>query len=594
MFFLIETISNNYTGLYNSYYQRIKEEVEEIKGRLEYEKTSQAFAHWYLYNVEGINENIVQQSITDGHNDWGIDAIITNSDAERIDLYQFKFPDKEENISKKITQEDIASFLRGYKFCSSGKAPENANEELIKKIAEIEESNIFSFKLTFVSYTEGLSETAKITLEDELEKIKGTGNYLEWVLLDKQDVTSIIYEKGKLHEDFTITLTQYGTSTGVLLEEDSNTYTIHASLKELADLCEKYQGIIFDENVRLFHGAENRFNKGIINTASGQDVGHFHLYNNGIVIVSPKVKNAEFRKLIKVDNPMVVNGCQTMNSLLEAKKRGLLKDGLVQVTIIEITDPIIKQNISIYLNSQTEIKDSYLISNLPIIRTLEKDLKDLGYFFERQANKLDLLKKRLSRKEKTQLLGVNNSKAIELDLAIQLQASFYENLAPVAKLNKAKLFEEKSLEAVLKNISASRVAFAFEIYSRIMGKISEYRSYKRSKKSNDILSYLGIEAKKINKYAFLNTGDFFLISIFSAIAQKKYGKLPLLGEKGKVNFVKWTTDVMDDFDDIFKESVQIMYESILQDKSGKQVATLTKNAAFHKVLMQKVNQRYKK
>lgn len=590
---MLETISNDYQGLYNSYYQRIKEEVAEIKVKYEYEKTSRAFAHWYLYNVEGINENIVEESITDGHNDWGVDAIIINNEADRINLYQFKFPDKEENISKKISQEDIASFLRGYKFCSSGKAPANANDDLVKKIAEIDESNIYSFKLTFVSYTDGLSETAEITLNEELEKIKGTGNILEWVLLDKKDVTGIIYEKGRLQQDYTITLTQHGTSTGVLMDEDSNTYTIHASLFELAELCEKYQNVIFDENVRLFHGVDNKFNQGIISTASGTDVGHFHLYNNGIVIVSPKVANAEFKKIIKIDNPMVVNGCQTMNSLLEAKKQGVLKDGLVQVTIIEIIDPIIKQNISIYLNSQTEIKDSYLISNLPIIRALENDLSRLGYFFERQANKLDLLKKRLSRKEKTQLLGVNNSKAIELDLAIQLQASFFENLAPIAKLNKAKLFEKKNLETILKSINAARVAFAFEVYNKFMGKISEYRSYKRNKKNKNILRYLDIKAKDINDYSFLNTGDFFLISTFATISQKRFGKIPAIGEKGKVDFSNWANQVMAAFDDIFKESVQIMSESIAEDTSGKQIATLTKSQAFHKVLIQKVNARYK-
>ncbi|TYS46790.1 AIPR family protein [Bacillus infantis] len=589
---MLENISNDYQGLYNSYYQRICEEVIEIKNKIDYEKKSQAFAHWYLHNVEGFNENIVQESITDGHNDWGIDAVIIDDDNELINIYQFKFPDKEENISKKITQEDVSSFLRGYNICSSGKVPSNANEELRLKVAEINESNIFSFRLTFVSYTDNLSETAEITLQTELEKIKGTGNNLDWVLLDKKDLTDILYEKGKFQQEFTVELQQFGTSTGVLMDEDSTTYTIYASLQQLADLCEKYQSVIFDENVRLFHGIENKFNKGIIETASGNDVSHFHLYNNGIVIVSPKVQNSDLRKIIKIKNPMVVNGCQTMNSLLEAKNQGTLKEGLVQVTIIDIKDSVIKQNISIYLNSQTEIKDSYLISNLPIIRTLEDDLKRMGYFFERQANNLDLLKKRLSRKEKTQLLGVNNSKAIQLDLAIQLQASFYEGLAPVAKLNKAKLFERKNLETILKNINASRVAFAFEIYNKMMEKISEYRSYKRNKKNRNILKYLDIKGKEINDYSFLNTGDFFILSTFSAISQKRFGKLPVIGEKGKVNFNLWSEEVEQAFDDIFKESVQIMYECLSEDSSGKQVATLTKSQAFHKALIQKVNHRY--
>lgn len=115
---------------------------------------------------------------------------------------------------------------------------------------------------------------------------------------------------------------------------------------------------------------------------------------------------------------------------------------------------------------------------------------------------------------------MNNNKAIELDLAIQLQASFYEGLAPVAKLNKAKLFERKNLEIILKNINATRVAFAFEVYNKMMGRISEYRSYRRNRKNKNILKYLNIKAKEINDYSFLNTGDFFLISTFSVISQK--------------------------------------------------------------------------
>lgn len=589
---MLDTISQKYHGMFNSYYNRIKTQVEIIIEDNDYKKKSHGFAHWYLYYIEGLSTNVIGESITDGHNDWGIDAIIIDHDNELVKLYQFKFPDKEENISKKISQEDIAGFLRGYNICSSGNLPDNANDELKLKVNEIIDSNIFSFKLNFVSYTDNLSETAEYTLKTELEKIRGTGNDIEWNLLDKTHLTDIIYEKGKLKNEYTVELKQHGTSTGIMLDEDSSSYTIHASLTELAELCEKHQHIIFDENVRLFHGVENKFNKGIIDTASGDDVTHFHLYNNGIVIVSPRVKYADPRKILKIDNPMVVNGCQSMNSLLEAKRQGNLKDGFVQVTVIEIKDPIVKQNISIYLNSQTEIKDSYLISNFPIIRALEEDLKELGYVFERQANKLSLLKKDLSRREKTELLGVNNSKAIELDLAIQLQASFYENLAPVAKLNKAKLFEKKNLESILSNITAEKVVFSFELYNRMMDKISDYRSYKRNKRKTNILDYLDIDSNEINNYSFLNTGDFFLISLLSLVSQKRHGKIEPIDKKVKTSFSEWKGNINEDFDDIFKESIQIMYSTIKEDKSGKQIATLTKSREFHKKLVRKVNQKY--
>ncbi|AWX53622.1 hypothetical protein AB432_000290 [Brevibacillus brevis] len=237
------------------------------------------------------------------------------------------------------------------------------------------------FKLVFVSYTSPLSNHGEIVLSTELKQIKDTGNKIYWELYDKERIANIIYTSKKKYEAFEIDLVQSGSSTGILTSDNAATYSIHCSLNELADVCLKYQDIIFDENVRLFHGVNNKFNNGIIQTATSEDdIINFHLYNNGIVMVSPKVKYIDTRKRLKVSNPMVVNGCQTMNSLLEAKKQGNLQDGFVQVTVIEINDPIIRQNISIFLNSQTEIKDSYLISNLPIVRQLEEDLDKLGFF----------------------------------------------------------------------------------------------------------------------------------------------------------------------------------------------------------------------
>lgn len=264
---------------------------------------------------------------------------------------------------------------------------------------------------------------------------------------------------------------------------------------------------------------------------------------------------------------------------------------LFKLLLLKFKDTVVKQNVSIYLNSQTEIKDSYLISNFPIIRSLEEDFKELGYIFERQANKLSLLKKQLSRKEKIEILGANFSKVIELDLAIQLQASFYENLAPMAKLNKAKLFEKKQLEVILKNINAERVIFAYEIYNKMMDKIGAYRSYRRNKNNKSIINYLKIKVKDINKYSFLNTGDFFLLSLYSLISQKKFGSLPPIDKKNKINFNDWSARATSEFDIIFKECIQIIFEEINKGE-GKQVATLTKNKDFHRSLVQRVNEKY--
>ncbi|MFC8688309.1 hypothetical protein [Brevibacillus porteri] len=71
-----------------------------------------------------VMQDDVSQYITDGFNDWGIDAVIIDEDKDLVELYQFKLPDKVTNIEKTIGQTEIESFLRGYKICSSGVAHE--------------------------------------------------------------------------------------------------------------------------------------------------------------------------------------------------------------------------------------------------------------------------------------------------------------------------------------------------------------------------------------------------------------------------------------------------------------------------------------
>lgn len=151
-----------------------------------------------------VMQDDVSQYITDGFNDWGIDAVIIDEDKDLVQLYQFKLPDKVTNIEKTIGQTEIESFLRGYKICSSGVAPENANDELKEKISEIVDSDIFSFKLVFVSYTSPLSNHGEIVLSTELKQIKDTGNKIYWELYDKERIANIIYTSKKKYEAFEI------------------------------------------------------------------------------------------------------------------------------------------------------------------------------------------------------------------------------------------------------------------------------------------------------------------------------------------------------------------------------------------------------
>ncbi len=584
-----------YKGLVNTYYKNIKDEINQIISQFDYQRASHGFAHWFLVTIKNLNENSVSEMITDGYHDWGIDAINIDYDKELIELYQFKFPDVEKNINKSISKNEINTFLFGYKVCSSGSYPNNANIELKEKINEISVSDIFDYQLNYVSYTNGLDENAEYTLETELTKIKETGNQITWELYDKTNITNLLYTSKRKHKDFYVTLNQVGSSTGIMTTDNSSTYVISCPLNELAKVCEEHSNIIFDENVRLFHGAKNIYNQGIINTAKSSDSINFHLYNNGVVLIAPEVKYIDTAKKLKIKNPMVVNGCQTMNSIVEAAKDSQIKDGYVQVKAIEINDPVVRQNISIYLNSQTEIKDSYLISNLPIVRQLEQDLKDKGYILERQANQIQNMRKQMSVKEAKKVFGKNNSQVIKLETAIQVYAVFFEDMAPIAKLNKAKLFNnKKNLEKIFKNLNSDKVIFSYNIYTKILEKISDFRKFKRNNNNQDFLNYIAITSDDINSYQFMNTGDLFLLSVFSKICQKRIGNYEQIGKnqinsKDKIQTLRdWTIKAENMFDELLINSINIFKDTVEKDKSGKPISVMTKNASFHRELISAV------
>lgn len=598
-----------YKGLVNTYYKKIKEEINEIKEGNEYQRDSHAFAHWFLTNVRGISNESVQELITDDYDDWAIDAINIDRDSEVIELYQFKMPNSENKIDGEISQEEVLKFLHGYKICSSGEIPEKTNEALANKIKEISQSEIYTYKLIYVSYNNGFGYHAKSTMDLEMKKIKSTGNQVSYILYDKHKITNTYYLNTRKQNDFDIKLTQVANATGYIETDNSKCYNIYVKLDDIAKICDEYNDSIFDENVRLFHGIDNSYNKGIMDTAEN-DAENFHLYNNGIVIIATKVKNNDMKKEMKITNPKVVNGCQTMNSLLAKRKmilgektklgekEGNIKEqnnileGMVPVKIIEIQDPEVRQNISIFLNSQTEIKDSYLISNLPIILNLETEVAKKGYFLERQANQVKNIKKKKTKKEIEDLFGVGNSKVINLDESIQVYATFFEGMAPTAKLNKAKLFNVRAnLEKIFNRLNPEKVIISYKIYKKICEIITMYRRYKRNNNKKEIITYLGINESEINMYSFMNTADLFLLSLVSKVIELdicNYEQIGKIKEKNINNYDDWCEKINSNLDEYIKKSIEIMKECIQDDKSGNPPAVLTKNATFHKQLMQKI------
>ena len=134
---------------------------------------------------------------------------------------------------------------------------------------------------------------------------------------------------------------------------------------------------LFRKNVRNFLG-KSRTNKKISETLE-KDADSFWYYNNGITILCDKASIIMEKGYIRIENPQVVNGCQTVMSI--AKCQGELK-GEVMVRVIESTDHNFINLLTLYQNSSNPVYNRDLRSNDPAQIRLKHELRRRGYYYE--------------------------------------------------------------------------------------------------------------------------------------------------------------------------------------------------------------------
>ena len=162
-----------------------------------------------------------------------------------------------------------------------------------------------------------------------------------------------------------------------------NSFEGFVSAEDLVEAISPHIATIFDENIRLYEYG-SKVNEGINRTATSTDQADmFFFYNNGVVFICDKGANSLASNRIVIEGASVVNGCQTLNVLYNAKQKGKLRaEVCLPVRIIEIADYGERMKITEYLNSQTQIKASYFVANHPIVRDLQESLLEKGYFLE--------------------------------------------------------------------------------------------------------------------------------------------------------------------------------------------------------------------
>lgn len=337
------------------------------------------------------------EMIVDGGNDLGVDAIEILERDERAEVFIFQSKHRTSLKSTDRTINDsevlkIASFLHAV-FDKEPRLLQTGNLQLTEAVSRIwnlhEHGVVCRYQVVFCTNGQGLSASAETILESSLKTLYSVHHEVYGPAEIMRDIGAAGRESevGYLQvigkEAFERT---DGDIRGVIASVDAGSFV---DLIGTAD-GKSIKRHLFDENLRIFLGANGGYNGNIIETATSHDSHLFWYLNNGITITC---KQYAFNKghsnpKIRIEDFQIVNGAQTSHSLLEAYKRApeAFENVVLMVRIYATDREDITERVAVATNSQARIQSRDLRANHPALKKLELGLHDQGYFFERKRN----------------------------------------------------------------------------------------------------------------------------------------------------------------------------------------------------------------
>lgn len=336
---------------------------------------SARFLRWFLENIFRMEAPDADDAVVDSQNDKGVDGIFMNDTLEVIYIAQAKV---RQNDNAKPGDTDLKEFIGTLKqFENAESVLELLKGQLNNKLKwSIERNNIIQ-KLNGGYSVEGIF-CCNVDLNDAGSVFaKGCENL---TVYDGKKIAEEYVEldaKSGIEKKFTFDVSdtdviKYLTSNGVKAR------IFLAGGLQLTHMSGIADQTLFSQNVRLSLG-NSKVNKSL--RASLEKKGehtNFPLYHNGITVLCRKIV-ADDKDSITIEGYMVVNGAQSLTSLLNSKAK-ISNELRLVVRIVELGDDgALSDRITINSNNQNAIKARDLKSNNPVQERLKKEVEKLDY-----------------------------------------------------------------------------------------------------------------------------------------------------------------------------------------------------------------------
>ena len=384
--------------------KQIEEDIKEYQENYKYidniEKDEWAFNYWVLDKLFYEDEELVEEKIVDYH-DLGIDAYEIYEDTKDIFLIQNKYYGETTGITAEYVKNDF--LLRAITALENGTYKKS--DELQGAFSKYKDNAEFTVHLQlFVTnniHNKEADEYVKkfnVSHPKYIAKIFYLNDIEERYYGETQQIKKNISVKVEsVNKGTILNINTEGYKLENVIDARYVLTPVVSVYRLYRDSIEKSYPI-FDKNIREYLGNKG-VNKIIYQTLlDEEDRKNFFYYNNGITVICDKMTkivtqpsdynmNAAFR----IDNPQIVNGCQTVNSIYEALKNidpdkleKDFKDTFVMLKILEIDrdnsgDDKLYKDIVKYTNSQNSIDEKTFVANTDTFIRLQNEFESKGF-----------------------------------------------------------------------------------------------------------------------------------------------------------------------------------------------------------------------
>ncbi len=387
-----------------SFKKQILEDIDDYRKKFPHmqhiEKDEWAFNFWILDKLFSVDEELIEEHIID-YNDKGIDCYVWHEDTKDLYLIQNKYYGDETPLKVSYILDDFLTRPIG--------SLEKGTYSRCKELQRIYDVNCEDedFCIYFYIYvTNKIAKTPKI--KEALAKYNEQFASKRYTakMFDITDIEEAYFGepiKEKINFKYTLWTVNKGTKLDINNEEYGLNQVLDGRyvltpiicLYRMVKTAKEKNYPLFEENIREYLGANGQVNKGIKRTLeSSVDRKNFFFYNNGITMIVNEIGDESMnggRREFKVDNPQIVNGCQTVSTIYDTLS-GLREDTLeeefrdtyVMLKILKIpsNDASLKElykNIVRYNNSQNSINEKAFEAASSIFKRIQTELEGKGF-----------------------------------------------------------------------------------------------------------------------------------------------------------------------------------------------------------------------